>query len=101
MSGFGDRSNWLLNIRDGGACEIQIATQRFRPVVRELDPAEAVDVIADYERRNRLLIPVIRLILSRLAGFAYDGTPEARRRLVEVLPLIAFRDSEAPSRTTD
>lgn len=99
MSGFGDRSNWLLNIRDGGAWEIQIATRRFRPVVRELGPAEAVDVIADYERRSRLLSPVIRLILSRLAGFRYDGTPEQRRRLVEVLPLVAFQDSGAPFQT--
>lgn len=90
MSGFGDRSDWLLNVRDGGAWEIQIAARRFRPAVRELGAEEAMDVLAGYEQRSRLLIPVIRFLLSRLAGFHYDGSSDARRRLVEALPLVAF-----------
>jgi hypothetical protein len=34
---------------------------------------------------------VVRAVLSRLVGWRYDGTPNARRRLGRELPLIAFR----------
>jgi deazaflavin-dependent oxidoreductase (nitroreductase family) len=91
MSGFGSRASWYLNVQAGGAEEIRIARTRFRPEVRMVDPDEAVRIVADYERRNRLLAPVVRAVLSRLAGFSYDGSPEARRRLVDTLPLVAFR----------
>ncbi len=45
---------------------------------------------ADYERRNRFAGPVVRTLLTRLAGFRYDGSEPARRRLVQALPLIAL-----------
>ncbi|HET7053493.1 MAG TPA: nitroreductase family deazaflavin-dependent oxidoreductase [Solirubrobacterales bacterium] len=91
MSGFGPKSNWYLNALAGGAEEIQIAAERFQPGVRRLDVDEAVTALADYERCNRLLAPGVRAMLSRLAGFRYDGSGAARRRLVEALPLLAFR----------
>lgn len=34
--------------------------------------------------------PIVRGVLSHLAGFRYDGSRKARRRLVEELPLLAF-----------
>jgi deazaflavin-dependent oxidoreductase (nitroreductase family) len=91
MSGFGPKSNWYLNVLADGAEEVQIGGERFQPQVRRLDTDEAVEVLAGYEWRNRLLAPVVRTILSRLAGFAYDGSEAARRKLVEALPLVAFR----------
>jgi hypothetical protein len=92
MSGFGRRSAWYLNALNGGAEEVQIGGARFRPELRELGEQEAVRVVAEYERRNRLIAPVVRAVLSRLAGFRYDGSAEARRRLVGELPLLALRD---------
>ena len=91
MSGFGRRSQWYRNVLAGGAVEIQIARRRFRPSVRPLPVDEAAAVLADYERRNRVLVPVVRAVLSRLAGFRYDGSEPSRRRLVDVLPLVGFR----------
>lgn len=91
MSGFGARSNWYLNVLAGGAVEIRISRSRFRPEIRQLDAEESVRVLTAYERRNRLVAPVLRAVLSRLAGFDHDGSQESRRRVVEVLPLIAFR----------
>lgn len=93
MSGFGPRANWYLNSLDGGALEVQIAGLRLHPEVRSLEPEEAVHVIADYERRNRFIAPIVRVVLSRLAGFDYDSSEEASRRLVSALPLVAFRGS--------
>jgi deazaflavin-dependent oxidoreductase (nitroreductase family) len=92
MSGFGRRSGWYLNSLAGGAEEVRIAGARFRPEVRAVGEEEAMGILADYERRNRLVSPVVRAVLSRLAGFEYDGSPAARRRLVGELPLLAFRD---------
>jgi deazaflavin-dependent oxidoreductase (nitroreductase family) len=92
MSGFGRRSNWFLNVRAGGAEEVRLGGQRFRPTVRYLGPEEAVEILADYERRNRFFAPVVRRVLTRLAGFRYDSSPQARLRLVEQLPLVAFGD---------
>jgi deazaflavin-dependent oxidoreductase (nitroreductase family) len=91
MSGFGPRSNWYLNVLAGNAGEIRIGRLRFRPEARALDPDEATRVVAAYERRNRVLSPVVRAILSRLGGFPYDGSDASRRELVERLPLVSFR----------
>jgi deazaflavin-dependent oxidoreductase (nitroreductase family) len=91
MSGWGPRANWYRNVLAGGAVEVQIARRRFRPAVRALEPDEAAAALADYERRNRLAAPVVRAVLSRLAGFRYDGSEAGRRRVVEALPVLAFR----------
>ncbi len=52
---------------------------------------EAAFVLAGYEGRNRFATPLIRAVLSRLAGFRYDGSESARRKIVQALPLVAFR----------
>ncbi len=95
MSGFGPRAGWYLNALDGGAEEVRIAAARFRPAVRQPQTDEAVQVVAGYERRNRSVAPLVRALFSRLAGFRYDGSEEARERLVDALPLIAFREPSA------
>ena len=48
-------------------------------------------VITGYEQRNWLIAPIIRLVLSHLLGWRYDGSLGDRRRLISQLPLIAFR----------
>ncbi len=52
---------------------------------------EATRVFAAYERRNRLVRPVVNRVLSLLVGWRYDGSPDARRRLAGTLPFVAFR----------
>ena len=37
------------------------------------------------------MAPIVRRVLSRLLGWRYDGSEDARRRLVCQLPLVAFR----------
>jgi deazaflavin-dependent oxidoreductase (nitroreductase family) len=93
MSGFGPDANWRLNVLAGGAVEVRIAELRFEPRVRSPEREEAVGVLADYERRNRVAGPIVRAVLSRLAGFRYDGSAESRYRVVEALPLLAFSPS--------
>lgn len=100
MSGFGRRADWYRNVVAGGGASVQIGGTRFTATVRLLEPDEAAAALADYERRNRLAAPVVRRILSRLAGFEYDGRDEARHALVEELPLVGFRPNETTSQPT-
>ncbi len=93
-AGWGRRTGWLHNVEAGLAHEVRLGRQRFAPAWRILPPDEAERIFADYERRNRLIAPIIRAVLSRLLGWRYDGTSAARRRAVEQLSLVAFRPSE-------
>jgi deazaflavin-dependent oxidoreductase (nitroreductase family) len=94
MAGFGPSSDWYRNLQAHPAIEVAIAQQRFQPAHRVLSEREAVAVLADYERRNRWVSPLVRRMLSWLVGWNYDGTDEARRRLAHELPLLAFRPEE-------
>lgn len=91
MSGFGRTSQWYRNVLATDPVEVRIARQRFTPRVRQLDEDEAARALADYEERNRLAARLVRAVLSKLGGFRYDGSESARRRLVQVLALVAFR----------
>jgi deazaflavin-dependent oxidoreductase (nitroreductase family) len=91
MSGFGRKANWYRNVLAGGAVEVEIARECWLPQARALEPAESVAVLADYERRNQRLTPVVRKVLSRLARIEYDGSPAARLAVADTLPLVAFR----------
>lgn len=91
MSGFGRNANWLRNIEANACVEIEIGLNHFRASFRFLDENEAVRVLAGYERRNRFIFPIVRLVLSRLLGWAYCGSDADRRKLVRDLPLVAFQ----------
>jgi len=90
-AGWGRKTGWLHNVEAGLAREVWIGRERFVPAYRLLDPDEAERIFADYERRNRLIGPLLRAVLRRLLGWRYDGTPTARRRAVEQLSLVGFR----------
>lgn len=91
VAGLGRSAQWLRNVQAGEGVEVAIGRRRFRPLVRMLAPEEASEALADYERRNRWLAPVVRWVLSRLVGWRYDGSPAARLRLVSQLPVVGFR----------
>ncbi len=91
IAGLGRSAQWLRNVQAGKAVEVAIARRRFRPVYRMLAPQEASEALADYERRNRWLAPVVRRLLSQLVGWPYDGSTAARLQLVSELPVVGFR----------
>ncbi|MFD6447065.1 nitroreductase family deazaflavin-dependent oxidoreductase [Promicromonospora sp. NPDC060204] len=91
ISGFGEGAQWLRNLRANEDARISFGRAPRRAKVRFLEPDEAVDVMTGYERRYGILRPLLRRTLTLLVGFEYRGTDEDRRRLVERLPLVAFR----------
>jgi deazaflavin-dependent oxidoreductase (nitroreductase family) len=100
LVGMGPTADWFRNIQHGPAVELATMRRRFRAVHRVLDEPEAVAALAEFERRNRWASWVIRRGLGWLAGWRYDGGPDARRRLAQQLPVVAFRpapDSTPPA----
>jgi deazaflavin-dependent oxidoreductase (nitroreductase family) len=91
MSGFGRDSDWLRNIEARSGEEVQIGSKRFVACHRFLDEGEAMKVVETYERKNRLITPIVRRVLSRLLGWQYHGSEVDRQKLVRQLPLVAFR----------
>ena len=90
-NGFGRDSDWVLNIEAAPGEEITVASRHFVATHRFLGEDEAVRVMADYERRNRFIAPVVRGGLSWVLGWQYHGTDSDRQKLVRQIPLIAFR----------
>lgn len=90
MSGWGRTSDWYRNIEVASQARVTFGGKSLVTDVRTLSDSEAVKVLADYERRNRWIRPVVRRVLSQLAGFDYDGTDEDRLELVRQLPIVRF-----------
>lgn len=91
MVGLGRRAQWYRNVVAGGAVEVAVGGRRFRPAYRELERDEATTALGNYEQRHRVATPIVRFVLSRLAGWRYDGSLPARQRLVSERPILAFR----------
>jgi deazaflavin-dependent oxidoreductase (nitroreductase family) len=92
MSGFGRSSDWYLNVMTAGSAEVRVGRRSARVKVRELDSPAAADVMVDYERRNRLITPIVRRALSRQVGWRYTGSDADRHRLVDQLPILELDD---------
>ncbi len=95
VSGFGRRADWFRNVTAGGPVAVDLGRGPRLATHEVLPLDEAEQVVALYERRNRLATPVLRRALSAMVGWRYEGTPEQRRRLVEQLPVVRF----TPART--
>lgn len=93
-AGWGRKTQWLHNVEAGLADEVWIGRSRYVPAVRRLDVDEAMAAFAQYEAHSGIPKTIVRSVLSRLLGWRYDGSPAARRRAAEQLPLIGFRPKD-------
>lgn len=91
MSGWGPAADWYRNVMAGGDVRITIGHRSFLANHRAVPHEEAALVLAAYEHRNRYVRPVINRVLGYLVGWRYDGSMEARHRLVQQLPMVAFQ----------
>lgn len=91
IAGYGERSDWLRNIQAAGGGELDFGHGPRPAAYGMLSTDEATAVFRDYYRRNLLIRPVLRPVLSALLGWRFDGSDAAVRRMVEQLPMVAFR----------
>jgi deazaflavin-dependent oxidoreductase (nitroreductase family) len=97
VSGFGPSADWYRNLLAGGPVTVDFGRGPRPAAYRVLPLEEAVATYAAYERRNWAIAPIVRPTLSALLGWRYDGTPAARRRMAEQLPLVALTPRPAQS----
>ncbi len=97
-AGWGRKTQWLYNVEAGLSREVRIGRDRYVPEYRILGLEEASDVLRRYEQHSGLPKPAVRAVLGRLLGWRYDGSPDARRRAVEQLPLIGLRPASPGGR---
>jgi hypothetical protein len=79
-----------------GRATVTVGTRSFPTAHRRLGHAEAYAVFVGYERRNRLVRPVVHRMLSWLLGWPYRGSGADRDRLVGLLPVIGLRPHAGP-----
>jgi deazaflavin-dependent oxidoreductase (nitroreductase family) len=94
-AGWGRKTQWLHNVEAGLAREVQIGRERWTPTYRILPVDEAAAVLVEYERHSGMPKRLVRAVLSRLLGWRYDGSPEARLRAATQLPMIGMRPADA------
>ncbi|WP_460573001.1 nitroreductase family deazaflavin-dependent oxidoreductase [Humibacter soli] len=101
MSGFGRHSGWFRNVTAGTPTWVDFGRGPVRADCRVLDCDEGAEVVREYEQRMRFAWPVVRIVLSRLAGFRYQDTDADRRRLAQSLPLTALTPHRLAARHFD
>ncbi|MGA7291817.1 MAG: nitroreductase family deazaflavin-dependent oxidoreductase [Terriglobales bacterium] len=90
VNGFGPDCDWVRNIQARPVEEVTVGSEHFAAQHRFLGEQEAMQVIRDYERRNRFIAPILRRGFTWLLGWPYHGGEADLQRLVQQLPLIAF-----------
>ena len=98
ICGFGQQADWLRNVRGGGPVWVDFGHGPSPAAYRDVSLDEAEEVYAAYERRNWVVAPGVRWTLTALLGWPYDGSPQARRRMVEELPMVALSPAGRPPR---
>jgi len=93
VAGLGDGADWFRNIRARPPVGVVVGARRFVPRHRVLGEAEAVEVFARYEHRNRWVRPVLHRVLGKLLGRPYDGSAAARVRMARQLPVVGLSEA--------
>jgi len=91
MAGYGPGADWVRNVEAAAGARLDFGRGPRPAAYRVLDVDEAMATYQDYERRHPFIRPGVRATLTSLLGWRFDGSPTARRRLAEQLPMIAFR----------
>ena len=88
-------SQWLRNIRDRPAVQVDIALQRYAPEQRFLTTEEIFELEKHFRERHR----IIAWGQARLMGWPWPATDDELRRLSSGMRAVAFRPSATQSRT--
>ncbi|MGN6561319.1 MAG: nitroreductase family deazaflavin-dependent oxidoreductase [Thermomicrobiales bacterium] len=87
VSAWGERADWLRNIRARPALEVRIGHERFVPDQRLLSPVEVEAELAAYARRY----PWRARVLPHILGWGDSAAPTDLRDFAAALRMVAFR----------
>ncbi|HEX2570481.1 MAG TPA: nitroreductase family deazaflavin-dependent oxidoreductase [Polyangia bacterium] len=88
LSGWGHRSDWLLNVEKTPEVSIDIGRRHLDARAERIAPAEAAGVLGRYMRRYPR---AFRQLGRFMLGEALPPGDEGCRRLAEKLPMVALR----------
>ncbi|MEE9513743.1 MAG: nitroreductase family deazaflavin-dependent oxidoreductase, partial [Anaerolineales bacterium] len=86
-SGWGEKSDWLLNIQNAPHLNVQFKRRSFPAVAERLSVEDAELEMLDYGRRH----PAALIQLARLMGFRIEPSEAAYQELGRYVPLIRLR----------
>jgi len=91
-SAWGPNAEWVRNLREQPALQIQIGRERYVPEQNFLSEDEAVAVGLDFRRRH----PRRLRLLAAILGWGDLSSDEAVRELVRGRPFVSFRPANEP-----
>ena len=92
MSGWGERSDWVRNLRADPRCTLWMGKQRTRVLAVPLSPASAADVIGQYLANT----PSMRGYFERFSGVKVDGSREALLAAAPSFPCFRLQPDALP-----
>jgi deazaflavin-dependent oxidoreductase (nitroreductase family) len=93
-SGWGEKSDWLLNIQKDPNVNVQFKRGSFPAVAERLSVEDAELEMLDYGRRH----PAALKQLARIMGFRIESTEAAYRELGRHVPVIRLQAVSAGKR---
>ena len=85
-AGFGEKSDWYLNLQKTPQAEVQTGFRRVKVEARRLPLEEAEREMMEYGRHH----PAVLRMLTRIVGNHFDGTEDGLRALARFVPVIAL-----------
>ena len=92
VSGFGEKSDWYLNIKKNPLIKIQVGWKKYAAKATRLDPDEASQMILGYAK----MYPGNLKALSSLLGCDIEHTEEGYLDFGRQIPVISFTTVERP-----
>lgn len=85
-SGWGEKSDWYLNVMKNPSVKIQIGRRKTRAVAERVSAARGEQEMLRYARSY----PGTLRSLARFMGYEYGGTEEEARQLGQMVPIVAI-----------
>jgi len=85
-SGFGEKSDWYLNVSANPEITIQVGRKRMTARAERLPLPQAIEVMLDYNRRH----PTALRTLAGILGYRTDGSEADVRTLSGLIPILAL-----------
>jgi deazaflavin-dependent oxidoreductase (nitroreductase family) len=91
VSGWGEKSDWLLNVQQTPVVEVQVGRRRFAARAERLDSDAAWQPLCVYGKRHPRAFRALARIIS---GHKDDSLENRSRALARAVPVIALRAAE-------